>query len=961
MISTRLSLGGSGRRQSTRRHRAGIGRVALVAFVLLMLVLPLTGGRASAADDELIILDDTVELAPVDDTVVDDPTLEETETPSAELDSIDDPLIDDPLIDDPALDPGLDPGTTDPVAGPSDLYVNPILCPADLDLFAVDYYGLAAGCQGGWANGYTVNVSDLYLNPYSAQVVADGPVFTAGLPEQSYLIGIADPAAAQVTMRVICSADDALGNDVIPFADAPVFGNAELAVQGDLVYWCDAFVLAGTPAVDDPEGGSIRIDKYTCADGFDPATQDVYTDCVTTVDGIQFNVSGPNGYASQSSTGDSVVGAVTFGGLEEGHYEVVETVPAGYAAYVVTCSSDTKQFLVQHEQDLTGSPVLPWELDDNEDIVCSWYNVPSGYDDSVDVFITKWGCPEGSSSYTDAHDELLSACDEEMEGIDFTIEHAASGMTATDDTGGQPARAAFTPWYTGESTITEDVPSGYGEPKVYCYVTDDFGDVVPGYELEPYPATDGAIDLLIPTPPANDLYTVYCDWFNVPSHEDGTVTIHKWECPEGTTYGESVDYYLTECTEAMHGVDFEQGPHSGSKQTVTTDGSGEVSFPVDEDSDWSIEEVIPSGYDENPMAFCRWGGYATDEDDETLVYAIDGFANLGPNGGTTLRFDTYERFGMDCNWFNFPYDSDSDVTVYKYTCPAGYDLSAWDADPKMDCGELTNGVGFHIDNVGVQQDETTGDDTNGAVDFQDTGFGDLTIWEDLPSGTVDTWVTCQWYEATGPYTYDGIKPYAPVDGVGDHISVELAKGDDLICQWYNVPERTWDGGELTITKYWCQGLVVNPETCELGSGVAFLVEAASGEGDPIQVETGPGGSVSLNLPEGAWTVTERDYEWCKAAASNVDADGTILTESGEETTLTVYNCNADTGKKNPPVTTFPNTGSGAMASAVSAPSAEAVSAEILAALGGLFHLGLVAAGRTLGLSPAGILAAVMSR
>jgi len=189
-------------------------------------------------------------------------------------------------------------------------------------------------------------------------------------------------------------------------------------------------------------------------------------------------------------------------------------------------------------------------------------------------------------------------------------------------------------------------------------------------------------------------------------------------------------------------------------------------------------------------------------------------------------------------------------------------------------------------------------------------------------------------------------------------STSICEGDDLVCQWYNVPEKTWDGGELTITKYWCQGYVVNAETCELGSGVKFLVESAAG-GSPILVETGPSGSVSLNLPEGAWTVTEKDYEWCKAVASKVDVDGTILTESGEETTLTVYNCNADTGKKNPPVTKFPNTGSGAMANAaVTAPAGGGLSMEMLTMVGGLLQLGLVVAGRTLGLSPAGMLAVV---
>ncbi len=1079
MASTRFSLSSNGH-QPKQRRRAGIGRVALVAFVMLMLVLPLAGGRAFAADDELIILDDP-QIEAIDDTLVDDAVFEE-ETPPAQLDEVDDPILDDPV-----LDPG------DPV-GPSDLYLNATLCPGDLDLWSVDYYGLAAACQGGHANGWELFVSDVNGTPFWQQVVADSHIPVTGLPANDYLVQVNDPAAGPVTMRVMCSADDMLGNDVIGPFEAPVGSQiASISIQGGLMYWCDVFIVnigdqtGGTgevgevtiylnkhvcpenivsdvvyflasvchgqlPGVDfsfdngsggnwvattdassiatfgpvgtgawtitetipggygdpqvfcgyddflgndvgtyehpdmtggafsidipadaavafcdvynhpsDSEGGSIKIFKYNCPDGFDATSQDVYDECGALVDGVQFNATGPNGYAAQTDTGDSIGGAVSFGGLDAGQYEVVETVPAGYAAYAVSCSSDTKQFVVQHEEDLTDTPTLGWDLADNEDIVCLWYNVPTGGDDddSVDVFITKWGCPEGFSS--DDHSELLAECGDEMEGIDFTAEHLASGTTATDDTGGQPARAAFTPWYTGESTISEEIPAGYGDPKVYCYVADDFGDVVPGYELAPYTATDGTIEMTIPTPPADDLYTVYCDWFNVPHHEDGTVTIHKWECPEGTPYDEDLAYYLDHCTEAMEGVDFEQGPHSGSKQTVMTDGSGAVTFPVDEGSDWSIEEIIPSGYGENPIAFCGWGGYLSNEFDDTVA-AIDGFYNLGPNGGTTLRFDTYEGFGMDCNWFNFPYDHDSDVTIYKYTCPAGYDIHASDADPKSDCVELTNGVEFHLDTDGGAHDETTGDDLDGGVDFSDVGYGEMTLSETLPHGTIATWVTCQWYEDLGPYVYEGFEPYAPADGVGTHIDVELSEGDDLVCQWYNVPEQTWDGGELTITKYWCEGYVVNVETCELGAGVKFAVSPVNVATEGFFTETGPSGSVTLSVPGGwALAVEEVDYEWCKAVASNVDADGNVLIEAGEETTLTIYNCNADTGTKNPPVTKFPNTGSGSTANAAVAPTGDGLSMELLTMAGGLLQLGLVVASRTLRPAPAGMLAAVTNR
>jgi hypothetical protein len=205
----------------------------------------------------------------------------------------------------------------------------------------------------------------------------------------------------------------------------------------------------------------------------------------------------------------------------------------------------------------------------------------------------------------------------------------------------------------------------------------------------------------------------------------------------------------------------------------------------------------------------------------------------------------------------------------------------------------------------------TGDSINGAVYFGGVDTGKFKIWEDVPVGTVDTYVTCQWFDNFGPYVYQQFVPttYAG-SSIGNMIDVELAKGDDLICQWFNAPEKSWDGGDLTIIKYWCTGYVVSAANCELGSGVKFVVSATAG-GGPILTQTGSDGQVTLTgLAAGSYGVTEKDYEWCKAVSSKVDGAGNLVVEEGQETVLTVYNCTPEKGKKNPPVTKFPNTGAG---------------------------------------------------
>ena len=400
---------------------------------------------------------------------------------------------------------------------------------------------------------------------------------------------------------------------------------------------------------------------------------------------------------------------------------------------------------------------------------------------------------------------------------------------------------------------------------------------------------------------------ILCFWYNVPT-SDGSVTIHKWECPAGVELGQDLNYYSSNCTQVMAGVEFGHGKLGDNAKLVVTDASGNVTFPVGANTDWVVEEHVPDGYGD-PVVFCGWGGYKFDNAGN--VIAIDGKSGLDGTQGAQLQFTTYDSFGMDCNWFNIPSDDDQSITIYKYTCPAGYDLYGLGADAKTDCAALTNGVNFHLLPEGGSELQTmTGDSINGAVYFGGVDTGKFKVWEDVPAGTVNTYVTCQWFDNNGPYVYQQFVP-APYGGssIGNMIDVELAKGDDLVCQWYNAPEKTWSGGDLTIYKYWCTGNVVSTDTCELGSGVKFVVTATGG-GSPILTQTGGGGYVDITgLAAGSYTVTEKDYQWCKAVSSKVDGAGNIVIEDGQETILTVYNCTPGKGKT-PPVKEFPNTGAG---------------------------------------------------
>ena len=726
-------------------------RVLFAAFLLAMLLTPIVSQTAGASGDVVI-----------DPVILDQPLVLDEVTPEPVLDLVDIP-IDPDILDDPVL--------VDPSSDVNDLYVNPLLCPYDVDLWSLDYYGLAQGCNLGWANGYELYVSDSASNPSFQQVIQDGPAAVTGLANDTYSLSLTHPASGYSPMRIICSGEDLQGNDIVPAYDLAVFEyGGPVNVSGGLLYWCDAFVVQDGPAAP-----------------------------------------------------------------------------------------------------------------------------------PVDVTINKHGCLPGYNS-SDMY-ELAANCDETLTGIEFTVTDGY-GNGSTQATAGAPALASFSQVAGGQLSIQETIPGGYGEPIAFCRIEDFLGNNLGDYQI---PAVSGGLFQIDAS--VADAASVWCDVYNFPDNDD-SVTITKWECPDGVLYGQAVDYYLTECTEPMENVEFAHGEQGGLAELAYTDANGDLSFSVEPNKDWAVEERVPNGYGD-PIVFCGFGAYRYD--DFGGVIAIDGFANLDGSQGSVLEFSTYDVFGMGCNWFNIPHDDDQSITVYKYTCPAGYDLNAATADPQADCVELTNGVNFYLlPDGGIELQTMTGDSIDGAVYFGGVETGGFTIREDAPASTVDTYVTCQWYEDLGPYVYQQFEPYAyGGSSIGNAIDVELAYGDELICQWYNAPEKPWDGGDLTIYKYWCAGYVVSDANCELGSGVKFVISPLGGGGS-ILTETGPGGFSALSgLAAGAYSVTEKDYVWCKAVSSRVDADGNVVIEEGQETVLEVYNCTGDTEtEKDPPVKKFPNTGAG---------------------------------------------------
>lgn len=85
----------------------------------------------------------------------------------------------------------------------------------------------------------------------------------------------------------------------------------------------------------DAGSASIIISAIRCPDGMDFDTAVQNGECLDAVDGFTFVTDGPNGYHSQSNTGDSQPGAVFFGGINPGSYTLTAT--GGSAEAAVYC------------------------------------------------------------------------------------------------------------------------------------------------------------------------------------------------------------------------------------------------------------------------------------------------------------------------------------------------------------------------------------------------------------------------------------------------------------------------------------------------------------------------------------------------------------------------------------------------------------------------------------------------
>ncbi|MGH2562493.1 MAG: MSCRAMM family protein [Thermomicrobiales bacterium] len=753
------------------------------------------------------------------------------------------------------------------------------VCPAGYD--DGNYF---EDCHGDGVEGveFTIDGPNGYNDSADTVIIDDpgpGIIAFADLEAGAYVINEDVPGDVTDTY-VYCSM--ANSEEVVPFEETDEGGIALDLADGQAVV-CDWYNIP----VQQFENARLEVVKHTCPTDYDAEGAfyaELLDNCSDVTADVTFTLTRQEDPSFERVKVTSGSGRVVYGDLVPGTYVLTEDVPAGIEEIVLVCTVDGGSPYAKE----VANGATSFGIDGTgQQVSCDWFNIPpfdapepppdtgTGY-----IELHKAVCPPG---YDDGN--FFEDCHEDgVEGVEFTIDgpdgynNSATTVFLDDpDEDPGPGVAAFADLEAGAYVINEDVPGDVTDTFVYC-------SMATSEEVVPFDYTDqGGIALDL----AED-QAVVCDWYNIPvqQFDPGALEVTKYTCPTGYDGNASYGDFLDDCDNPTEGVTFritEQGavePHSD-----TTGGNGVASFDNLNPSLYQVSEDVPDEF-ASPVAFCSVNGGE--------AFALD----LGDGTGY-LEFDGSGQ-AITCDWFNIPADlrADAQITIQKRLCPEGYNGGNYvDA-----CDDAVQNVTFNADGPqGYDENATTGQE--GIAFFENLTAGSYVVTE-LPPDNINVAVYvvgCSDASGSVPFTYD--------DSTGLRIILTVKAGQDVTCNWYNIPPSQGPSGSITVHKFLCQGKDDNKynweqECVNYGSGAEFELQTATG--DPIVRRTTSvdGLATFANLADGAYGLDETNGNWCHAEADNVDAQGNVLVQNGGDTDVFVYNC----GKKG--VDQLPNTGVG---------------------------------------------------
>ncbi|MGD9712418.1 MAG: sortase, partial [Thermomicrobiales bacterium] len=588
-------------------------------------------------------------------------------------------------------------------------------------------------------------------------------------------------------------------------------------------------------------------------------------------------------------------GVASWTGVPPGQFTLSETLEPGWGEPIVWCGwtayVDGAVLDAFPQQVSTTSGAFSGEIPyPGTTYVCFWFNIPVDYSS---ITVIKLICPEGplEGVVPNPLNAYLDMCTTKGNGIEFVLENSLGQSSATTLDG----IASWSDVPSGPFTLTETLPPGYSDPVWFCAeIGGSLTATAEGYSA--FVAGDVTLSSEILA-----TGTRYVCWvFNFPD-PDRTIEVFKWLCPEGYT-GESYEDWSSACTLPLDGVKFTVTDEGGN-WPIHTSGGGHAAWYGVSQGTVSLDEQIPPGYFE-PIIYCSLEAQNGEAIAEGLTY-------YPSTNGAISRDLNYSEYHWVCHVYNVP-KGPGEITIYKWLCPPGYDFYGWGADPKKDCTQRWNGVHFTLDQpVGPNQQSMTGDSIDGAVYFGDLEPGKYVVSETVPADIDYIFVL----DCTGS-DVDKVHPY-PLQW-GNHLTVDLAGGDSIVCNWYNVPRP--ENGWVTVYKYQCwTPKFTSAVDCEIYEhGASFELWGWPGNTSHGVGTTNVGGLYTwADLPEGAYDLDESSHIPCKVTTTKTDGKGHIWVDAGQGTIVKVYNCKPKTPP--PPGTPtvpgkppgkYPNTGVG---------------------------------------------------
>ncbi len=663
-----------------------------------------------------------------------------------------------------------------------DFYLDKYECPEGFDPTG-DWQAFSLGCTTAMDAGF--NVTDgqgpMFQETTGGHAVwpdidfGDGGdlVITETVPE-----GYGEPVVFCTILPAGAADPEDFETQQMTVADGEVTAAPVLGEQDQ--YHCAFFNIPEDGAPDDltttdpqegGQGATVTVVKHRCPLGVpEDATLDQYiVICTALFDGIPFTLEHAGG-SFPGETGDD--GQVEWPNVPAGDVEIHEDIPPGYKDPLTFCISfDGEQELQSGQVDAAGGIVPLTIPDEATAVVCYMFNIPDAGDQESRVLVNKRICPDDVDfvlSDENVINDIIVACPETGDGIEFTLDNANGSSTQAIDGDGA------TYWDDvpqGPFTLTEDIPAGYGEPVWFCafnYYEDGEVVHVPPVAVD---APDGVHSASFDDPEGG---VYYCWVFNVP--DDGSsVTVNKWLCPVG--FDVEVDDPEAECTEPMDNVNFTLNDLVAK---TGDDGPGVAVFEdVPPGDDYELTEFLPGDIASAFVTFCSLSG------EPDLIPLSD---EMPP----VVFLDVAEGDHWECHWYNVPGDPGEEnvVEILKWRCPEGTSQEEsldWYTD---NCTEEHDGVDFKVaSDIGIAVMETVG----GQVQFEGLPDGTAGIQETIPDGFGPPVVFCapddslwQLYDApTGHWEYDFID-----DGISE----------TLVCYVYNIPAGD---GDVTILKWTC--------------------------------------------------------------------------------------------------------------------------------------------------------------